>query len=113
MRREFRKADTRTCRDTEEIHEDAVIEPGVLIHQDSYCFVLLERLKNGTREIFLANQMIARRRTPALHQRVDASIVERPNYDVHRRRHQRMREGADLPVAQMRRGEQHSPALLQ
>ena len=84
MRREFREADARARRYTEEIHEDPLVEPGVLIHQDSHRCIVLERLKNGPREILLADQMISRRRPPALHQRVDTRIVERPNHHVHR-----------------------------
>ena len=112
VRRDLREPHARAGRHAEEIDEDAIVEAGVLIDQNPHRFVVLQRLQNGPREILLPDEAIAGRRAAALHQRVDARIVERTHHHVHRRRHQRVREGAQLPVAQVRGGEQDALALL-
>src|ERR1019366_6805901 len=69
-------------------------------------------LQNGAREILLADGPVAGERPPAFHQGVDQRIVQRPYHHVHGRGHERVREGAQLPVAEMRGGHQHAAAGL-
>ncbi len=47
----------------------------------------------------------------ALHQRIDRGVVQGAHDNIHPLGHQRVREGAQLPIAQVRGRKQNSPAL--
>jgi len=96
----------------EEVDEDAFVERGVLIDQDTDGFVLMERAEDGSRGVPFDDQVIARKLTALFDQTVDGGIVERPDHDVHRLGHEGVREGAEFPVAEVGGGEEDAAVGL-
>ena len=92
----------------EKRHESAVVRRRVLIHQDAHRLFVLQRLQDGAGEIAFRKQGIAGQGAALLHQLVDHRIVERADHYVHGLGEERVGEGAELPVAEMRGGEQNA-----
>ena len=87
-------------------------ERRVLIDQNADRLVLLQGAQNGSGAVPFLDQVIAGKLAALFDQAIDARIVERPDHDVHRLGHQAVGEGAELPIAQVRGGEQDAVAGL-
>ena len=93
------------------VHEDAVVRRRVLVDQDADRLVRRERFEDRARakSVFEIRTIAGERRRRST-KRVDQRIVERPYDHVHRRGEHGVREGAQLPVAEVRGGEQDAAA---
>ncbi len=72
----------------------------------------MQSAQDRSRTVPFDDQVVAGELAPIFHQAVHAGIVQRADHDVHRLRHQRVSESAELPVAEMRGGKKHAPAGL-
>src|SRR5581483_10222232 len=72
----------------------------------------MQGAQHRARGIPLDDQPVARKPAPGFYDPVHARVVERPDHDVHRLGHQRMSEGAKLPIAEVSGGKQNSPAAF-
>lgn len=95
----------------EKIHEDSFRNTRILINKNTDGFVSLQRLDHGARGISFVNQAISRERAPILYEIVDKGVIEGPNHDAHGLRHKCVGKSAQLPVPQMRRGDQNTAAF--
>src|ERR1700728_3874837 len=109
--RELYKARSGTRQPAEKIDEDTLRGRGVLIDQNADGAVAAEGFHHRSRCVSLIDQMIARQGAAPFHEMVDQRIVQRPHHNVHRLGHQRVRKGAQLPIAQMTSGNQDAAAL--
>ncbi len=66
----------------------------------------MQSSQDGSRAVPFDDQAIAGKLAAIFDQPIDAGIVERADHDVHRLGHQRVGEGAELPIAEMRGGEE-------
>ena len=99
--------------DAEEVDEDAFAESGVLIDQHTHRLVLAQRAQDASGIVALFNYVVARYGAAAGHQRIDPVIVKRAHHDMHGLLRQNgLSEGAQLPVAEVRRDEQNAVAFL-
>src|SRR5688572_25705661 len=110
MVRHARESETGASRSAKEIDENTFVGRGVLIDEDADGFVASERTQDGARGVFLLNDVVAGETPTGLDQPVNARIIQRPNDDVHWLGHKRMRECAQLPIAQMGCGKQNALA---
>src|SRR5581483_6183948 len=95
---------------SKEVDELALGWCSVLIHQDADGFIVLQGPQNATRGLAFRDDAIAGQLPVTLHERVHLRVIKRSHYDVHRLRHERVRKGAELPITQMRRRKQDTPA---
>ena len=112
MLRQFRERAAGAGLHAEEIDEHALLGRGVLVDQNANRFARGQRLQNAARRVLLRDQVVTRQRAIALDQGVDARIIERPHHDVHGRDQIGVGEGAQLPIAQVRGGDQDALAAL-
>ena len=96
----------------EEVHENSFLKRCVLIHQNPHRFVLPQSAKNGSRSVPFFDEPVPGKLPPLLHQPVGGRIIERTDDHVHRLCHQPVREGTELPIPQVRGGEQNAVAGL-
>src|SRR5580704_8125542 len=72
----------------------------------------MQGAQDGSRTVPFDDQVIAGKLAAILDQAIDTGIIERTNHDVHRLRHERVSESAELPVAEMGGGEEDATARL-
>ena len=73
----------------------------------------MQSAQDGPSAVPFHDEAIAGELAAVLDQTVDTGIVERADHDVHRLGHERLREGAQFPVAEMRGGEEDAaPGLF-
>ena len=113
VRGDFGKAHAGAGGHAEEIDEHAGLERRVLVDQDADFVIAGERFQDRPREILFENHAIAAKAAAALHQPIDHRIVERPHQYAHGPGGQPVRERTQLPIPQVRRGEQHAAALAE
>src|SRR5262249_15357457 len=97
---------------SEKIDKHTLVGRGVLIDEDPDGLIISKSLQDGAREILLEERAVAGEAPAALDQAVNERVVERSDHHVHRLGKQRVREGAQLPVAEVRSGEEHAAAGL-
>jgi len=99
--------------DAEEIDEDTVVERGVLVDQDADGLVVAEGFQDAAGGFAFGDEMVAGEGAAALDQGVDLGVVEWAEDHVHGGGEQGVGEGAELPIAEVRGGEEDAAALVE
>ena|SRR5580704_4597741 len=110
MLREFRESRSGAGFLSEEIYEYPLIEGGVLIDENADGAACFKGLQYASRSVLFLDDMVAGKRPIAFNEDIEARIVERAHDDMHRSRHPGVGESTELPVAEMRGGDQDSAA---
>src|SRR5579872_5722754 len=92
-----------TRRLAEEIDEDALFTHGVLVGQDADCSLFMQDAQKRASRLVLEDGRVAREAAIAIHERVDARIVERTRHVMQRKAVECVREGAEFPRADVAR----------
>ena len=96
---------------TEEVHEEAFVEADVLIDQDADGLVGGEGPKDGPDTVGFADDDVAAADAAGVDEGVQKRVIEGADDDVHGLRHEGVGVGGELPVAEVKRGEEDAFAL--
>jgi len=109
---DFRERHVGAGRSAEEVDEDSFIESGVLVHQNSDGAIGGEAAQNRPGGVPFADDLIAGELAACLDDLIDAWVVEWPDHNIHGLSKQRVRKGAQLPVAEVRGRKQNTASLF-
>src|SRR5205823_10413994 len=95
-----------TRKRAEDIHKHTLRRRHIRVHKDTDGFTGAHGCEQATREILLAESLIAGAGAVAINKSVERRIIERADNDANGIAVERMRVRSNFPAAQMRRHEQ-------
>src|SRR5208283_4661498 len=100
------------CRYPKEVHEDTLRRRHVGVHENADGRVIAHGRDQAAGELLFADHAVAMQIAITRRQRVHVRIVQRPYHDLHGMTHERVKERADLPSAEVAGKQQYTLAAL-